>query len=73
VDVNGRSLIVVARWVVLALGVSLTTYCFVRLVEVRNEAVFAAPWWWLGLIGITLTLLGLGAPWARRRADDASP
>jgi hypothetical protein len=65
--------LVVARWSSLALGVALTTFSFVRLVEVNNDFVFAAPWWWLGLIGVAVTLLALGAPRsARPRRDGPS-
>lgn len=61
----------VTRWSMLAIGVGLTTLTFVQLVEVHNEFALAAPWWWIGLIGIALTGLGLGAPWSTRRRGDA--
>jgi hypothetical protein len=65
--------LVVARWSTLALGVGLTTFSFVRLVEVNNDFVFADPWWWLGLIGVAVTLLALGPPRsARARRDGGS-
>jgi hypothetical protein len=57
----------VVRGAILAIGVALTTFTFVRLVEVHDRVVLAAPWWWLGLIGVAATLLGLGAPWSARR------
>jgi hypothetical protein len=57
----------VARWLTLAMGVGLTTLSFVNLVEVNNKVVLAAPWWWLGLIGVGATGLGLGAPWPTRQ------
>ena len=61
------------RWLALAIGVGLTTWSFVRLVEVDNAVPRAAPWWWLGLIGIATTLVALGVPWsAHRRRDDGS-
>jgi hypothetical protein len=65
-----RSLFVVVRWSVLMIGVALVAYCFVRLVEVHDRAALAAPWWWLGLIGVALTLLGLGSPWPARGDGD---
>jgi hypothetical protein len=57
----------VVRGAILAIGVALTTFSFVRLVVVHDRVVLAAPWWWLGLIGVVATLLGLGAPWSARR------
>lgn len=61
----------VARWSVLAVGVALVTLSFVNLVEVHNQAALASPWWWLGLIGIAVTGLALGAPRPPRRRGDA--
>ena len=66
-----RAVIVVARWSMLVIGVGLTTWSFVRLVEVQDKVGLAAPWWWIGLIGVAATLLGLGAPWSARRGRDA--
>jgi hypothetical protein len=73
--VHVRAVLVAAvRWVVLAAGVGLTTLSFVRLVEEHNRASGAAPWWWLGLVGVGITASALGSPWsARSRRDDASP
>jgi hypothetical protein len=71
VHITERSaLAVVARWSALAIGVGLTTLSFVRLVEVHNQFVLADPWWWLGLIGVAATVLGLGAPWSKPRPGD---
>ena len=64
-------LVAVIRWATLLVGVGLTTLSFVRLVEVHNRIVDAAPWWWLGLIGIASTVLGLGVPWSARAGRDA--
>jgi hypothetical protein len=61
-----------ARCSLLALGVGLATLSFVNLVEVHDQIVLASPWWWLGLIGIVATALGLGAPWPPRRHDAGS-
>jgi hypothetical protein len=67
VHTTARALLTVAaRWLTLAIGVGLTTLSFVNLVEVHNQVVLAAPWWWLGLIGVAATGLGLGAPWSTR-------
>jgi hypothetical protein len=72
VDITpGGALAVAARWSLLAIGVGLTTLSFVNLVEVHNRIAFAAPWWWLGLIGVAATGLGLGAPWSTRGRRDA--
>jgi hypothetical protein len=61
------------RWLVVVMGVAVTTFSFVRLIEVNNRATQASPWWWLGLTGSALTVLALGAPWsARTGADDSS-
>lgn len=62
-----------ARWFVLAVGVTLTTWSFVQLVEVHNQFAHASPWWWRGLIGVGLTVLALGLPWSRRGPADAAP
>jgi hypothetical protein len=63
------------RWFALGAGVALTTLSFVRLVEEHDLALGAAPWWWLGLVGVAVTLLALGSPWPgrSRRRDDAPP
>jgi len=71
VHTASRSLLVIARWLTLAIGVGLTTLSFVRLVEVDDKIALAAPWWWLGLIGMAATLLALGAPWSARSRRDA--
>ena len=65
--------VAVVRWSLLAVGIALTTLSFVHLVDVKNEAARAAPWWWVGLIGVAATLLALGVPWSSRsRQDDGS-
>ncbi len=66
--------VALARWTTVAVGIGLTTLSFVRLVEVHVRAADASPWWWLGLIGAAVTMLGLGPPWsARLGRDDAPP
>jgi len=72
VPTKWRAVLVVVRWLAVAIGVGLTTFCFVRLVEVREEVGRAAPLWWIGLIGAAVTLLGLGVPWSTRRGRDAA-
>jgi hypothetical protein len=63
VDVRARVVgLVIVRWLLLAVGVGLATLAFVHLVEVKKVTVHSEPWWWLGLIGVILTLLGLGSP-----------
>ena len=64
-------LVAIIRWAMLVVGVGVTTLSFERLVEVHNRIVDATPWWWLGLIGIALTVLGLGVPWSARARRDA--
>ena len=62
-----RVVVAVARSSMLVAGVLLTTLSFVRMVEGDK-----APWWWIGLIGVTATVVGLGAPWSARRPDAES-
>jgi hypothetical protein len=73
--VHVRGVLVSAiRWLVLAVGVGLTTASFGLLVDEHDRAVGATPWWWLGLVGVAVTVLALGSPWSARvrRDDDAS-
>jgi hypothetical protein len=65
--------VVVVRWLALAVGVAVSTLSFVRLVEEHDSAVGATPWWWLGLIGVAITVLALGSPWSRRAGRDDAP
>ena len=65
-----RRRLAVVRWIVALVGIGLTVFCLVRLVEVDNRAAQASPWWYLGLIGMALTLLALGSPWSARTAAD---
>ena len=69
-----RAVVVVARWSVLVVGVFLTTFSFVHLVDVHAAIALSAPWWWIGLIGVATTLVALGAPRSARRPgrDDGS-
>ena len=67
---NWRAVLVVVRWSMLGIGVGLTTYSFVHLVEVHAAARLAGPWWWIGLIGVAATVLALGAPWSARRGRE---
>jgi hypothetical protein len=62
-----RVVVMVARWSILAVGVFVTTFSLVRMVEGEKT-----PWWWTGLIGIAATLLGLGAPWSTPRQSSES-
>jgi hypothetical protein len=67
-------LLTAARWTAITVGVAVTTFSFVRLVDVHNQLGLATPWWWIGLIGFAATLLGLGLPWERRsRPGGGSP
>ena len=59
-------LVAIGRWSMLAVGVGLTTLSFVHLVDVHLRLAQAAPWWWVGLIGVAATLLALGTPWSSR-------
>ena len=65
-----RRRLAVVRWIVALVGIGLTVFCLVRLVEVDNRAAQASPWWYLGLTGMALTLLALGSPWSARTAAD---
>lgn len=72
---TGRVVFVgILRWMAIAVGVGLATLSFAQLVEVRDRAADASPWWWLGLVGAAVTVIGLGlrmpssAP-SRRDAD----
>lgn len=67
-------LVAAIRWLALAAGVALTTVSFGLLVDEHDRAIGAAPWWWLGLVGVAITVLALGSPWSARvrRDDDAA-
>ena len=53
---------VVARGILLAFGVVITTVAFVGLVETKLLLADAAPWWYLGLVGLAAMLIALGSP-----------
>jgi ABC-type branched-subunit amino acid transport system permease subunit len=59
----------VGRWIGVGVGTALMVWSLVRLIDVGNRAAQAPPWWWLGLMGLVLTVSALGSPWSRRTAD----
>ncbi len=62
-------LVGIVGWGAIAVGVGLATLSFVQLVEVRDRAADASPWWWLGLVGAAVMVMGLGL----RMPSSASP
>lgn len=58
-----------ARWVLLVVGVVITVVGFVGLVDEDNRLKSAAPWWLVGLVGLSIVLLALGSPGSRRATD----
>jgi Na+-transporting NADH:ubiquinone oxidoreductase subunit NqrB len=62
--------VLVARGVLLVLGLVATTVAFVELVDVKLSLAHVAPWWYLGLIGIAAVLLALGSPRRARLPGD---
>jgi hypothetical protein len=51
----------------LAGGVFLATFSFVQMATGNNE-----PWWRIGLVGVAVTVVGLGTPWSGRRRRDTT-
>ena len=60
----------VLRALLLAFGLAVTTLSFVELVDVRLLVIDAAPWWYLGVIGLAAMLVALGSPWKDRVPTD---
>lgn len=58
------------RWLLVAVGVALSTGGFVGLIDEHSRAVSAWPWWLIGLTGVVLVLIGLGSPWSRPAGGD---
>jgi hypothetical protein len=71
VPTTRRAVVALLRGSTVAIGVVLTTFSFVHLVDVHDQIGLAAPWWWIGLIGTALTLVGLGPPRSARHRRDA--
>jgi hypothetical protein len=65
-----RNAVRVARVGLLVAGIVITAVAFLGLVDAQLVVVHAAPWWWVGLIGMVAVVLGLGSPWDGRGPGD---
>lgn len=59
-----------ARGTLLVVGLVLITRALVGLVDTHLAVSRAAPWWYLGVIGLVAVLLALGSPWSGRDPGD---
>jgi hypothetical protein len=59
----------VARVTVLVVGLALMTRALVGLMDEHLDVARAAPWWYLGVIGLVAVALALGSPRTGRAPD----
>ncbi len=59
---SGSLAVRVVRAALLVIGLATAVVAFIGLVDERLVVARAAPWWYVGLVGVAAVLLALGSP-----------